>query len=91
MPTNCGSPDCDAVGIERPGADRTAEVAQAFVELAGALVHGYDVVDLLDRLVGHCVQLLEVDAAGRRCRSRGTEWWGLLAWVPVDRLRSMGE
>src|SRR3954451_10390096 len=55
---------CDAVGIERPGADRTAEVAQAFVELAGALVNGYDVVDLLDRLVGHCVQLLEVDAAG---------------------------
>src|SRR3954453_19624816 len=54
---------CDAVGIERPGADRTAEVAQAFVELAGALVNGYDVVDLLDRLVGHCVQLLEVDAA----------------------------
>jgi GAF domain-containing protein len=52
------------VDIERPGADRTAEVAQAFVELAGALVNGYDVVDLLDRLIAHCVQLLEVDAAG---------------------------
>ena len=43
---------------------RAAELAQAFVELAGALASGYDVVELLDRLVQHCVHLLAVDAAG---------------------------
>jgi GAF domain-containing protein len=51
------------VNIER-GDDRAAELAQAFVELAGALANGYDVVELLDRLVQHCVHLLAVDAAG---------------------------
>ena len=44
--------------------DRAAELAQAFVELAGALADGYDVVELLDRLIRHCVHLLAVDAAG---------------------------
>ena len=44
--------------------DRVAELAQAFVELAGALADGYDVVELLDRLIRHCVHLLKVDAAG---------------------------
>ena len=34
------------------------------MELAGALANGYDVVELLDRLIQHCVRLLEVDAAG---------------------------
>jgi len=43
---------------------RAAELAQAFVELAGALASGYDVVELLDRLVQQCVHLLAVDAAG---------------------------
>ena len=52
-----------AVDTETAG-ERTAELAEAFAELAGALAHGYDVVDLLDRLVQHCVHLLEVDAAG---------------------------
>ena len=33
--------------------DRVAETAQAFVELAGALADGYDVVELLDRLIRH--------------------------------------
>jgi GAF domain-containing protein len=51
------------VDIEAVG-DRAAELAQAFVELAGALANGYDVVELLDRLIQHCVRLLEVDAAG---------------------------
>jgi hypothetical protein len=41
-----------------------AELAQVFAELAGALANGYDVVELLDRLVQHCVYLLAVDAAG---------------------------
>src|SRR4051795_10193681 len=46
------------------GDDRAGELARAFVELAGALANGYDVVELLDRLVQHCVHLLTVDAAG---------------------------
>jgi GAF domain-containing protein len=44
--------------------DRAAELAQAFAELAGALANGYDVVELLDHLIQHCVHLLAVDAAG---------------------------
>ena len=46
------------------GDDRAAELAQAFVDLAGALANGYDVVELLDRLVQRCVHLLSVDAVG---------------------------
>jgi GAF domain-containing protein len=46
------------------GDDWAAELAQVFAELAGALANGYDVVELLDRLVQHCVYLLAVDAAG---------------------------
>jgi len=51
------------VNIEK-GDDRAAGLARAFVELAGALANGYDVVELLDRLVQHSVHLLEVDAVG---------------------------
>src|SRR4051812_8712373 len=51
--------------MDRDSGDvRADELARAFVELAGALANGYDVVELLDRLVQHCVHLLAVDAAG---------------------------
>jgi GAF domain-containing protein len=38
-------------------------VARAFVSLADTLVDDYDVIDLLTRLVDHCVDLLSADAA----------------------------
>jgi GAF domain-containing protein len=44
--------------------DRTGDLAQAFLELGSALANGFDVVDLLDRLIQYCVQLLAADAAG---------------------------
>jgi GAF domain-containing protein len=43
---------------------RQALVNQAFVTLADTLVDEYDTIDLLDRLVGFCVELLPADAAG---------------------------
>jgi GAF domain-containing protein len=55
-------------GIERTGAEATVGreqlLSDAFVTLADSLVADFDVAELLDRLVGYCVDLLDVAAAG---------------------------
>ena len=43
---------------------REAALTAAFVDMADTMAADYDVVDLLHRLAGHCVDLLGVTAAG---------------------------
>jgi hypothetical protein len=48
----------------RAGSTREQLLSRAFVGVADTLVDDYDVVELLDRLVGYSVDLLAADAAG---------------------------
>ena len=43
---------------------REQQVSDAFVELAGALASGEDVIELLELLTGWCAELLDVASAG---------------------------
>jgi hypothetical protein len=45
------------------GSGREPLLSGAFVGLADSLVDDYDVIELLDRLVGYSVELLAADAA----------------------------
>lgn len=44
--------------------DRERSVTEAFVALADSMVDDYDAIDLLDRLIGYCLELLPADAGG---------------------------
>src|SRR3954454_293607 len=50
--------------MSRSHGEREELISRAFVSLADTLVDEYDIIDLLDRLVGFCVQLLPADAVG---------------------------
>ena len=54
----------NAASTQEYSAGREGRVAEAFVSLADTLVDEYDMLDLLDRLVGVSVGLLAADAAG---------------------------
>jgi GAF domain-containing protein len=50
--------------MSQVGSGREQLLSRAFVRLADTLVDDYDIIELLDRLVSYCVELLAADAAG---------------------------
>ncbi|GAA0895660.1 GAF and ANTAR domain-containing protein [Pseudonocardia zijingensis] len=50
--------------MRRSPVERERSVSEAFVALADTMVADYDAIDLLDRLIGFCVELLPAEAAG---------------------------
>ena len=50
--------------MDEAAGGRETVLIRAFVELADTLVDGYDIIDLLDRLAGYCVELLAAESAG---------------------------
>lgn len=60
-PTHTAVSSVPADGV---GALRERRVARAFVSLADTMIDEFDLADFLHMLVDHCVDLLEVDAAG---------------------------
>ena len=62
------------------GEQREARLLAAFVRLADTLVDDYDMADLLHELAQHCVEILDVAAAGLLLSTqRGTESLQVLA------------
>jgi transcriptional regulator with GAF, ATPase, and Fis domain len=58
------TPAHTAVPGDGAGATREHRVARAFVSLADTMIGDFDLAEFLHMLVDHCVDLLEVDAAG---------------------------
>jgi GAF domain-containing protein len=50
--------------MDAVASSRETRLIRAFVELADTLVDDYDIIDLLDRLAGYCVELLAAETAG---------------------------
>jgi GAF domain-containing protein len=50
--------------MSRLPVDRERTASEAFVALTDTMVDDYDAIDLLDRLIGFCIELLPADAAG---------------------------